>query len=162
MLRKRKSYWIIVDDKFIKGWRKLDLCETKDEAHIWKCEKTVNKYRDIVSEKYLENEVLVNSLYAVAINPDHKEIEKEEQEKILDQNAQETADEIDKEILENVHKAALNEEDKEVIEEPTKELAVEEEKGTEIDEPEEVKTFKEYLTDDEELKDDDFDFNIED
>jgi len=132
MPRKRKNYWIKVDNNFIKGWRKLDLCETKDEAHMWKSEKSVNKYRDIVSEKYLDNEVLVDNDSEVNIKPEV----------------------IEKPVVEEVETP--------IIEEPVVEVEVEEvEKGTEIEPVEEVKTFKEYLSDDKELNDDDFNFDIE-
>jgi hypothetical protein len=187
MLRKRKSYWIIVDDKFIKGWRKLDLCETKDEAHIWKSEKSVNKYRDIVSEKYPENEVLVNNNFEVVdeeqnLNPDEKEskdkpseaspddieypiIADEDVDSIADKDEDRSLDGWGKVILNNEHKEFHKESEVKVEEGKGTEIesisGVEEEKSTKTDEPEEVKTFKEYLNDDEELKDDDFDFDID-
>lgn len=145
MGRKRKCYWIKAGEKFIQ-WKKLALCDTIEEAHIWKSEKTVNKYRDIVSEMYTDIEVLVYNdfeLYAVAINLDHKEKE-------LKDDFQKRVDEI------------INE-DPEIVEERDKESLVEidEEKGTKIDKHEDVKTFKEYLSDDDDLKDSDFDFDID-
>jgi len=162
--RKRKCFWIKVGDSFV-IWKKLALSESKDDAHTWKSEKTVNKYKDTVSEMYPNDVVSV-------INDFEAEPEYKVETKIIK--------EIDDEIVANVIEQAKDKElpkfDEKIIvddlDEEYNDVVYNDVKKTEVEEVKEVvekpnkiqsvKTFREYLSEDDHMIAEDFDFNIDD